>query len=74
MVPWQITGGPSAGNYVIAWEDLYALGDQDYSDLVVEVSGVSPYAPVPEASTLVLMGSGLSGLLFYARKRGLIKF
>lgn len=70
MVTWLITGGPSAGNYAIAWEDL-DLGDADYNDLVVEVSGVSP---VPEASTLILFGSGLSGLLFYVRKRRLIKF
>ena len=31
-------------------------------------------APVPEASTLMLFGSGLSGLLFFARKKRLIKF
>jgi hypothetical protein len=31
-------------------------------------------APVPEASTLMLFGSGLSGLLFLARKKRLIKF
>jgi len=30
--------------------------------------------PVPEASTLMLFGSGLSGLVFYARKKRLIKF
>jgi hypothetical protein len=30
-------------------------------------------APVPEASTLMLFGSGLSGFMFYARKRRLIK-
>lgn len=29
--------------------------------------------PVPEASTLLLFGSGLSGLMFFARKKGLIK-
>jgi len=69
MVTWLITGGQSAGNYAIAWEDL-DLGDADYNDLVVEVSGVSP---VPEASTLILFGAGLSGLLFYAKKRRLIK-
>lgn len=31
-------------------------------------------APIPEASTLMLFGSGLSGLLLYARKRRLMKF
>ena len=39
-----------------------------------EVDAVASVAPVPEASTLMLFGSGLSGLLFYARKRRLIKF
>ncbi len=29
---------------------------------------------VPEASTLMLFGSGLSGLLFFARRRRLMKF
>lgn len=31
-------------------------------------------APIPEASTLLLFGGGLSGLLFFARKKRLIKF
>jgi len=31
-------------------------------------------APIPEASTLLLLGGGLSGLLFFARKKRLIKF
>jgi hypothetical protein len=30
--------------------------------------------PVPEASTLMLFGVGMSGLLFFVRKKGLIKF
>lgn len=60
------------GNYVIGWEDLDFRGstDKDYNDLVVEIHGA---APVPEASTLMLFGSGLSGLLFLARRKGLIK-
>ena len=37
MVTWLITGGESKGSYVIAWEDFE---DQDYQDLVVEVSNV----------------------------------
>ncbi len=32
-----------------------------------------PVSPVPEASTLLLFGSGLSGLLVLARKKGLIR-
>jgi len=75
MVTWKITDNVDhpnneIGNCVIGWEDL-DLGDTDYQDLVLEVHGVSPV--VPEASTLLLFGSGLSGLLFFARKKRLIK-
>lgn len=49
------------------------------SDTRVEVASnfyhtPGPAAPVPEASTLMLFGTGLSGLLFFARKKRLIKF
>jgi hypothetical protein len=40
MFTWLITDGPSAGNLVIAWEDLFGGGDGDYQDMVVEVSQV----------------------------------
>ena len=73
MVSFLITGGPSEGNYVVGWEDLN-LGDQDYDDLVFEFEGVSPGPPVPEATTLMLFGSGLPGLLLYAKRKRLIKF
>jgi hypothetical protein len=41
MFTWLITKGPSAGNLVIAWEDLPGSGG-DYQDLVAEVSNVTP--------------------------------
>lgn len=49
------------------------------SDTRVEVAGnfyhtAAAAEPVPEASTLMLFGSGLSGLLFLARKKRLIRF
>lgn len=56
MQTFVITGGTSAGNYVLAWEDLPDLGDADYQDLVVEVSGVQP---VPEPTTILLFGLGV---------------
>ena len=65
MQTYVITGGTSAGNYAIAWEDLPDLGDADYQDLVVEVSGVQP---VPEPATVLLLGLG--ALALRKKRRG----
>ena len=65
MVSWLITDGEFAGDYVLAWEDLKRLGDRDYNDLVVRVSGVSP---VPVPSALWLFGSGILGLVAVAKR------
>lgn len=48
---------------------LYGTED-DVQRTFIEVNA----PPVPEGSTLLLFGSGLSGLLFFARKKGLLKF
>ena len=42
MVTWLITDGPSKGSYALGWEDLPGLGDQDYQDLVVEITNAIP--------------------------------
>ena len=68
MVSWLITDGEFAGDYILAWEDLRFLGDRDYNDLVVRVSGVSHMA-VPVPAAVWLFGSGLLGLLTIARRR-----
>ena len=64
MVAWKILG---TGNFVLAWEDLAGLGDKDYNDLVVQVSGAAPATPEP--GTLLLIGSGLVGMGAAARRR-----
>jgi hypothetical protein len=59
-------GRPATSRYVLAWEDLTGLGDKDYNDLVVEVSGV---APVPEPGTMALFGIGSLGMAFWRWRR-----
>ena len=68
MVSWLITDGEYVGDYVLAWEDLVLLGDRDYNDLVVRVSGVSTQV-VPVPAAVWLFGSGLIGLAAFARRR-----
>lgn len=66
MVSWLITDGQYAGDYVVAWEDLKKLGDRDYNDLVVRVSGAS-VVPVPAA--IWLFASGILGLAGLTRRK-----
>jgi hypothetical protein len=62
MVTWEIINKPNT--WVIAWEDLAGGGDQDYNDLVVEVS----LAPVPIPPAILLLGSGLVAMVGIRRK------
>ena len=40
-ITYRIKGGPSAGKFVVFWEDLPYASEGDVNDFVVEVSGVS---------------------------------
>jgi hypothetical protein len=69
MVTWLIEGNEdrpnnTVGNYVIAWEDLRNGGDQDFNDLVVEVTAT----PIPIPAAILLLGSGLVGLAGIRKK------
>jgi hypothetical protein len=56
----------SSDAFLIAWEDLNGLGDEDFDDYMVVVDKV---APVSEPGTLLLLGTGLMGLAGYGFKR-----
>lgn len=53
----------SDGKYAlrVGFEDLYGGGDNDFNDLIFEVSGVT-HMVTPEPITMALLGSGLVGL------------
>ncbi|WP_177420517.1 DUF4114 domain-containing protein [endosymbiont of Lamellibrachia barhami] len=54
MVTWEILNGQSAGNFILAWEDLT---DNDFNDLVLEVRGAKPVG-TPEPVAWLLFSTG----------------
>lgn len=55
------------GTYILAWEDLpNNISDHDYNDFVLVATGIRP---VPEPGTLALLGTGVLGLVGWARRR-----
>jgi hypothetical protein len=64
-LPGLNSGNWVSNEYILAWEDLEA-GDNDFDDMVVMVESVQP---VPEPTTMGLMGLGLIGLMLAARRK-----
>ena len=64
-LPGNYPGVWTADEYVLGWEDV-AFGDNDFDDMVVMVESVMP---VPEPTTLGLMGLGLLGMGLLARRK-----
>lgn len=72
---WPSAPKPSgAGGGLYAAAHVQGIDNPNIPGIDDEGSGwVTTNGEVPEASTLMLFGTGLSGLLFYVRKKGLIK-
>lgn len=60
--------GPYGGT-AVGFEDLAGLGDAGYEDLIYTFSNVKPSTSVPDAaSTVSLLGAGLSALALLGRR------
>ena len=68
FVAFNLSGlnGYGDNSWVIAFEDLRGLGDRDYQDLVAVVTEV---APIPDAPTLLLLGSAMMGAGVFRRRK-----
>lgn len=66
-LPTRPVGEWTSSEYILAFEDLWALGDHDYTDFVVMVESVQP-VPVPAAVLLGMLGLGAAGLKLRRRE------
>ena len=65
---FSVTAGAKSGAYVVAFEDLWDLGDRDYNDVVVELTGEG-LELIPEFATIAIPVASILGLLFFFNHR-----
>lgn len=76
QIPGYYSGTWSADEYILAWEDWrpywydpqngYGRSDRDFTDFVVMVESVSP---IPEPTTVLLLGCAVASLGLLAQRR-----
>lgn len=64
MLAYHITGD----TFALAFEDEFG-GDDDYQDAVIKLESVQPIHPMPEPSTIALLGLGITCLGFFNWRR-----
>lgn len=62
---WMGTGGATSGN----WSTQHLINVGGQQPAISHLSTWNQTTPVPEPSTLLLLGSGVLGLAFYRRKK-----
>jgi hypothetical protein len=65
--PWTAGFASTPGSALPAGHTYYDLWLDNYTD--ASLLAGDPFAPVPEPGTMMLLGSGLAGLIGYGRKR-----